>query len=320
MYFMRPVSLHQFYLLLLSALLPLASVHAETINCTPITNLPYIITVQGVYCLTGNLTTAMSSGIAIEIQANSVTIDLNGYKLGGQAAGMATTASGIAAAGRQNITIKNGTIRGFAYGVQIVANYNTGVEGGGHVLEDLRIDSNTLTGISVQGSGNIIRNNQVVNTGGSTLSGYSVKGIYVSGTDSRVLNNDVIGTNENALGGAGIYLSAAQASVVENNRISHTGNDSGSSSAAQAIHVGASDGVTIVGNRIINRFQSLGSAGIVVWSYGVIARDNLITNLATGIDMSLGSGVYMNNQVTYTYPPAISSAYIGGTPAGVNYP
>src|SRR5262245_63986860 len=67
---------------------------AETTNCPPITSVPYLITVPGVYCLTGNISTAMGVGAAIEIATNNVTLDLNGFKLGGLAAGTGTTAAG----------------------------------------------------------------------------------------------------------------------------------------------------------------------------------------------------------------------------------
>ena len=60
---------------------------AETVNCAAITALPAVITVPGVYCLTGDLSTAMTSGNAIEIQANFAVLDMNGFKLDGHAAG-----------------------------------------------------------------------------------------------------------------------------------------------------------------------------------------------------------------------------------------
>src|SRR5450756_2016927 len=87
-----------------------APAQAETVNCTAITALPAVITVQGIYCFTGDLTTAMTIGSAIDIQTNNVVLDLNGFKLGGLAAGPGTLASGIFANNRQNITIRNGTV------------------------------------------------------------------------------------------------------------------------------------------------------------------------------------------------------------------
>ena len=96
-------------LLVLLALAPgAAPARAETVNCTPITALPAIITVQGIYCFTGNLSTAITSGSAIDIQTNNVVLDLNGFKLGGLGAGLGTNAVGIHALDRQNPPSRTG--------------------------------------------------------------------------------------------------------------------------------------------------------------------------------------------------------------------
>lgn len=90
---------------------------AETTLCTPITSLPTAITIQGSYCLTQEFSVNLATGNAIEIQTNNVVIDLNGHKIGNLAAGKGTLAEGIVASGRQNITIRNGTIRGFRHAI-----------------------------------------------------------------------------------------------------------------------------------------------------------------------------------------------------------
>ena len=95
----------------------LRSAGAETTNCTAITSLPYTITTQGIYCLTSDLSTGMTTGNAIEIDTNNVVIDLNGHKLGGLAAGPSTRAIGIIAFNRKNITIRNSTVRGCSSGI-----------------------------------------------------------------------------------------------------------------------------------------------------------------------------------------------------------
>jgi hypothetical protein len=193
-------------------------VNPETVNCRPITVLPAVITVQGVYCFTGDLTTAITTGHAIEIQTNNVVLDLNGFTLGGLGAGLGTNAVGLHALDRQNITIKNGTIRGFLAGIMLE---DAGASQG-HVVEDMRADQNTYIGIDVQGSGNIVRNNQVVTTGGSTVSGANANayGIVVTGPGPRVLNNNVITTVKQGSGTAwGIYLFSVTSGLVVNNRI-----------------------------------------------------------------------------------------------------
>ena len=202
---------------------------AETTNCTPITSLPATIIVQGVYCFTGDLATAITSGNAIEIQTNNVVLDLNSFKLGGLAAGPGTQATGIFASNRQNLTIKNGTIRGFFRGIHLI---DSGASQG-HVVEDIRADQNTFEGILVQGAGTIVRNNQVVATGGTTAFGVDADalGIAVSGTGPQVLNNAVINTVAQGTGTAwGIRLVSVTGGLVVNNRI--TGADRGIEYAA----------------------------------------------------------------------------------------
>ena len=135
--------------------------------CTAIPSLPYTIITQGVYCLMKNLETNMPSGNAITIHTNNVVLDLKGFKIGGLAAGKGTLACGIYANQRQNITIRNGTVRGFYIGIwlQDVDSYTASQ---GHIVEDVRADLNTYQGLRVDGRGNMIRNNQVIDTGGRT--------------------------------------------------------------------------------------------------------------------------------------------------------
>ena len=59
---------------------------AETFHTcgTIINTIPTVITTQGVYCLNHDLATAISSGSAIDIQTNNVTIDCNNFKIGGR--------------------------------------------------------------------------------------------------------------------------------------------------------------------------------------------------------------------------------------------
>ena len=211
---------------IITAVLPLAYVHAETVTCTPITALPAVITVQGIYCFTGDLSAASTGGTipAIDIQTNNVVLDLNGFKLGGLGVGPGTNETGIRVSNRQNVTIKNGTVRGFLYGIVL----DDGGASQGHLVEDIRADQNTYFGLYVVGTGNIVRNNQVVATGGSTAFGpnASAFGIYVSGSGSRVLNNDVINTLKQGAGIArGIFIQTMSGGMAVNNRI--TGADRG---------------------------------------------------------------------------------------------
>ena len=301
---------------LVGLMLGVSAARAETTLCTAITSLPAVITVQGVYCFTGDLTTAQLSGNIIDIQTNNVIIDLNGHKLGGQGAGVGTQAIGIHALDRRNISVKNGTVRGFYLGVGLQDSSLTYINSSGHVIEGLRADFNTALGIAVWGTGNIVRNNQVVSTGGSTVNPTSsVVGITAQGPAARVLNNDVIATGPatGAVNAIGVGVKFAAGSVVEGNRIANT---TCPSCNAVGIYVDSSDATAVSANRVSNASAAAGSTGVyLTGSADALVSDNRIARLATGINFASGSGSYMNNQVT-----GATTAYSGGTAAGTtNY-
>ena len=75
-------------------------------NCTfTITSLPAVLSTPGVWCLKQDLSTNMTSGIAIDVQSNNVTVDCNGFKLGGLGGGPTSTARGIQSEDRANTTV-----------------------------------------------------------------------------------------------------------------------------------------------------------------------------------------------------------------------
>src|SRR5437870_353667 len=78
---MQTITRTTIVLILLTLILSIVPAYAETVNCTPITTIPTVITVQGIYCFTGHLSTAITTGNAIDIQTNNVVLDLNGFKL-----------------------------------------------------------------------------------------------------------------------------------------------------------------------------------------------------------------------------------------------
>jgi len=227
------------------------SARAETTNCTAITSLPAVITSQGVYCLTGDLSTSMTSGNAIEIQVNNVTLDLNGFKLGGLGAGDATQTNGIFADQRKNITIKNGIVRGFLRGIWLDAPSFTASSG--HVVKNILADQNTNTGIWVAGLGNTVSRNRVVDTGGSTVSP-NMSGILVSGFGAKVTDN-AISTTTGTNNTFGIILGTADYSLVQNNTVTDTIPGTG---GGVAVQINGSDGVFVRNNNVANAVVGLG--------------------------------------------------------------
>jgi len=268
-------------LLLLAGL----SARAETTNCTAITQLPKVITSQGVYCLTGNLSTSMTTGNAIEIQANNVTIDLNGYKLGGLGAGAGTNATGIFADQRKNITIKNGITRGFLFGI-LLRDFSL-TTSSGHVVKNILADQNTLTGIGVMGLGHTVSHNTVVDTGGSTIFNAPV-GIVVVGSGAKVTGNAVSTTTATGTGRAvGIFLESADYSLAQNNTVTDTL-------------------TTGTGGRFAIEIQS---------SAGVFLSSNNLANAGVGLNFVSSSGKYFN---TLTFDIPTVDRFIGGTAVGNN--
>lgn len=152
-------------LLALSWLIPANARAADSFDSCAgfIDALPATISSQGVWCLRKDLTTAITSGNAIEVKTNNVTIDCNGFKIGGLAAGTGSTTRGVYALDRLGTTVRNCALRGFYYGIEL-----TGDNGGGHLVEDNRLDQSLARGIYVLGDNNLVRRNRVFDTGGST--------------------------------------------------------------------------------------------------------------------------------------------------------
>ena len=110
-------------LLALAALLPVApsAFAAESFdNCTGfIDTLPTTISTQGTWCLRKDVATSLSSGSAITINAPNVTIDCNGFKIGGLGAGPNSRTTGILSVNRNNVTVRNCAVRGFFIGLDL---------------------------------------------------------------------------------------------------------------------------------------------------------------------------------------------------------
>lgn len=170
-----------------------------------IDSVPATISSQGVWCLRKDLGTNITSGEAITIAANNVTIDCNDFKVGGLAAGDATRTYGIYANNRQNATVRNCNVRGFFMGILL--------NGVGHLVEDNRLDNNLFVGISVSGrdNNNLVQRNRIFDTGGSGNS----TGIYTNGD---VIDNTVAGMFSTDAGVEAIYL-FGPGSVARNNRV-----------------------------------------------------------------------------------------------------
>jgi len=262
-----------------------APAHAETYHTcgTVIASLPTVISTQGVYCLTHDLNTAITIGNAIDIQTNNVTIDCNGYKIGGLSAGTGSSAIGIRADNRQNITIRNCGIRGFSEGISLNS-------GAGHLVEDNRLDSNLYIGIRAQADNSTVRRNRIYDTGGAAAGSNT----YAIAANADVIDNSVSGvvsTLANPLL-LGIYvISTGNGVSVSGNRVSGlsvTGSGSG-----YGISVNVS-GVSVKDN-VISATASTNGDGIIGISSDTLCSGNLVHKFTTGISNCQDAGNNTSN-------------------------
>lgn len=176
-------------------------------------------------------------GNGIVIGADSLTLDLNGHTIDGDGRGSGD--SGINNTGppdgngHAGVTIRNGTIRDFGFGVWILASRNVirgltvshneqGIVLGGFVteqrsprnqLEKNLVAHNNFAGISLSFSNrNVVTRNSVFDNG--------YYGISVSDSSAnRVSRNSVSGHKLEGGGGSGIRFDATNDSLVTNNLV-----------------------------------------------------------------------------------------------------
>jgi len=251
---------------------------AETQDCTNITAIPATISTQGVYCLKQHESAALASGAAITINVNNVTLDCNEFKIGNLAAGSGTNATGVQASGRINVTVRNCGIRGFRNGVMLT--------NGLYRVENNRFDQQTQSGITVSGDGSVLRGNEVVDTGGSTVPGIDeFVGINSSG-DMDLIDNTVDAVV--ATGGSdgdvfGILTSDNDAGTIKGNRIRNLAAD-GSGSRAGIWSAGGNH-VTIEGNTVVL------NSPLIIGEAGIRCGDGLLLNGASRDNTILGTGL-----------------------------
>jgi parallel beta-helix repeat protein len=147
---------------------------------------PYAIGASGSYRLTGNI--AVPTGSGLNVTANNVTIDLNGFTIKG-----VSGAYGIIASTATGTTVENGTVTGFSNGV--VVNDDS-------IVKSVHADSNSNAGIAA-GANSVIEGctansdadgiqcSSGCTISGNTLNKNSFDGIYISGSSSLIFRNTI---------------------------------------------------------------------------------------------------------------------------------
>jgi hypothetical protein len=237
-------------------------------SCREVTAFPANLVDSGVYCLSFKyIDFPLASGALITISASNVVFDLNGATLDGTPKGSAFS-WGIRSYGHSNITVRNGTIRGFNYGISLTAPLgyvNTPVRPShSFLVENVRLIENRTAGIEVVGYDSEIRGNYIAHTGGSSdprLSGHAW-GMIASGDGLRVIDNDVTHTHVNTAYSGGVTT---------------------------AISLGGGSDMVVVNNRITEANFGIYSGGLNWGKY----RDNITFNV--GVPYTGGTNIGNNN-------------------------
>jgi parallel beta-helix repeat protein len=269
--------------------------------------LPLVITEHGTswYLLESIGVGGYEDGITID--ANSVTIDLNGFTLSGSNTGIA---DGIKVnAGRQDAKILNGTIREWGgdgidaeaashcrmTGLTLRNNAAYGVNAGSSaIVSECIVTSSWLSGI-VAGEGSVVRDCTV--EGGND--GFTLEGSSVSNCIAR----DNIGN--------GFVLGIGN-SVVRCQAISNDGNgirmDFANTVSDNVVKGNGEDGiVAIAGNYIFRNLVDLNGAifdasGILVTAWGNRIEGNNVTSNDRGIDIDGAGNVIIKNSAKGNTP------------------
>ena len=234
-------------------------------NCTGfIDSLPATVSTQGVWCLRKNVSMNLTTGTAINVTVNNVTIDCNDFKVGGLAAGPTTQAFGIVASGRMNTTVRRCGVRGFNRGIWL--------DGSGHLVEDNRLDANTYGGIIVSGDGNRIVGNRVIDTGGGPLAVSS--GIHASGDVVDNAVDAVFATGDNT-SPFGIVATELGAEISGNRVRGLVATGTGKAIGQQASGVAQ----VIAGNRVAGPAGN--GTGILASGAASFCKDNVVYGFQT---------------------------------------
>jgi parallel beta-helix repeat protein len=195
---------------------------------TVISSVPYTINQPGSYYLTNNLY-GVSSDYGIQIFANNVTVDLNGFTL----RGVTNAFDGLVVfQSSSNVTVCNGMISGWGqgnYGIRGLGQHsslkNLTISGNsfgvscnaGSIIQNCLITSNQRDGIDLNGGGSQVLNNTIANN--NTLGGFGNAAVNVIGVNNRIEGNHVTVNN----GGFGIYVFSSTNNIVVKNSVSGAG-------------------------------------------------------------------------------------------------
>lgn len=249
------------------------------------------ITQPGSYYLTGNINGEPGKH-GILITSANVTLDLNGFALIGDAASL----DGVN--GSSNVTVRNGTVRNWRYGVQlssrsrvehVTASFNTvaglRANGADFLITGCVVSANTGTGIVTACCGQIVGSE----VGNNTQGGINV-GTSVTITGCTITDNDTFGvllTGDSVISGCTVTFNGTDGIVVGsgclvlNNQCSANG----------LLGSSANIRVNSIANRIEGNNCRIADVGIDVNAAGNIIIRNTCSGNTTNWDIAANNVV-----------------------------
>ena len=222
--------------------------------------------------LTGDMTCA---GTALRIGADGITVNLNGYMITGD--GVTVGAAGVRNAGYNGVTIENGTITNFFFGI-----YLNGASG--NTIQLITADGNTFSGIYVENGSNSnqIVDSVVINNGTPAHRG---NGITINGSDGNLVARSLAVNNYTQ----GIFVGGgANSPASSNTRIVHN-----------TSHDNVSNGIGIIGGsgHLVQNNRSVDNGGHGV-SFSSLPVPGSVTDSAVAGNTASGNalnGIALND-------------------------
>jgi hypothetical protein len=291
---------------------------------------PVSLYLPGSYKLSGNLTVPDAFTGAIDIRADNVTLDLNGFAILGPTVCSGTpltcTPTGSVAGVRSqsdidNVTVVNGSVRGMgSHGVLLGGSFNR--------VEKIHATSNAAIGIAV-GPGSIVTGNTATSNrvyginakAGSTVTGnttsYNGTGGIFAETGSVVTGNTALFNHREGINvGSGSTVSGNTTNstrtgpgIIAGPGSTVSGNTAGSNGLAG---ISTSTGSTVTGNT-----SSSNGIGIVSGLGSSVTRNAARSNIQFGLSLQSNTG-YVDNVLTANNGGDANPQVSGGIQMGVN--
>jgi len=229
---------------------------------------PYTITQSGSYKLSGNLTVTNANTDAIHVNADNVTIDLNGFSIVGPVICRGTpvtcnsngTGTGVDAPSSTGVTVTNGSIRGMGAGVFLCCEGNT--------VDKVHAHYNGNIGIQVIGT---VTGSTAVGNGAGAPGGGGIAGFGTISGDTATSN---VGFGFN-VGGVviGNYASGNTSIGIEARGAMLSGNAvNGNQTGVYAYCSGPSLNTLIVNNTVSGNVANL----FLAFGGGCVVTDNVV--------------------------------------------